>query len=223
VATVPWRRQQVDETRRRIVDTYLDLARQDGAGRVSTADVARSSGISPATIYRHFPDRDALVSAAAMADTTSGVGTDVDAWTIEHMVQHLQHLWSRLAENLVVVRAGVATESGRELRLVRFRALARSYAAALRRADIDPAGEIGRRTVATLSLLGSVHAFLDLHDRQGLTPAEAAEAAGWAMRAALHAAGVDPDHFVVREEPDDRASSDAEHGTDHGAKEEDPQ
>jgi AcrR family transcriptional regulator len=205
-----WRVQQVAETRRRIVDTYLELAREDGAARLSTADVARRSGISPATIYRHFPDRDALVSAAAMADTTSGVDGNVEDWTVEHLVQHLQHLWGGLAENLVVVRAGTVTDAGRELRRVRFRALARSYAAALRRSGVDPASEQGRRVNATLGLLGSVHAFLDLHDRQGLTPTDAADTAGWAMRAALTAAGIDPDRFAVRDEPDDETGDDKE-------------
>lgn len=201
--TVQWREQQVHETRRRIVDTYLELARESGAGRVSTADVSRRSGISPATVYRHFPDRDALVSAAAMVDAASGVDADVEEWTVDHLVQHLTDLWGRLADNIGVAREGTVTEAGREMRLVRFGVLVRSYEAALRRVGVDPAGDAARRLIATLGLLGSVHAFLDLHDRQGLTPADAAETAGWAMRAALAAAGIEPDRFVVRDEPDE--------------------
>lgn len=200
---VQWREQQVHETRRRIIDTYLELARESGAGRVSTADVSRRSGISPATVYRHFPDRDALVSAAAMVDATSGVDADVEEWTVDHLVQHLTDLWGRLAENMVVTREGTVTEAGREMRQVRFGALARAYEAALRKVGVDPAGETGRRLIATLGALGSVHTFLDLHDRQGLGAAEAAATAGWAMRAALAAAGIEPDRFVVRDEPDD--------------------
>lgn len=204
---VQWREQQVHETRRRIVDTYLELARESGAGRVSTADVSRRSGISPATVYRHFPDRDALVAAAAMVDVTSGVDAGVEEWTVDHLVQHLTDLWGRLAENMVVTREGTVTEAGREMRQVRFGALARSYEAALRRVGVDPGSEAGRRVIATLSVVSSVHAFLDLHDRQGLSPSEAAQTAGWAMRAALAAAGIDPDRFVVRDEPDDTKES----------------
>ena len=208
--TTNWREQQVQETRRQIVDTFLELSRRTDAGRVSTADVARASGISPATVYRHFPNRDALVSAAAMTDAAVGVDSDVEAWTVWHMVQHLHELWGRLVDDIAVVRAGAVSEAGLEMRVARFRSLEAHYAAALDRAGADPRSGEGRRALATLALLGSVHTLLDLHDRQGLTPAEAAEAAGWGMRAVLTAAGVDPDRFVLVDEPTDHPSNNKE-------------
>jgi AcrR family transcriptional regulator len=43
----------------------MDLFEQDGAAALSVRAVARRAGVSPGAPYRHYADRDALVSAVA--------------------------------------------------------------------------------------------------------------------------------------------------------------
>lgn len=43
-----------------------EIARSDGPDAVTLREVARRLGVSPAAIYRHFPDRDALLGEVAM-------------------------------------------------------------------------------------------------------------------------------------------------------------
>ncbi|PXX02291.1 TetR/AcrR family transcriptional regulator [Mycolicibacterium moriokaense] len=43
----------------------MELLEQDGAGGLSVRAVARHAGVSPGAPYRHYADRDALVSAVA--------------------------------------------------------------------------------------------------------------------------------------------------------------
>ena len=43
----------------------MELLEQDGAAGLSVRAVARHAGVSPGAPYRHYADRDALVSAVA--------------------------------------------------------------------------------------------------------------------------------------------------------------
>jgi AcrR family transcriptional regulator len=48
------------QTRERILRAALELFSRQGIGATSLADVARRSGVSRVTIYRYFPDKQAL-------------------------------------------------------------------------------------------------------------------------------------------------------------------
>jgi AcrR family transcriptional regulator len=48
-----------------LVAAALDLLQEGGEGELSLRAVARRAGVSPAAPYRHFADREALVSAVA--------------------------------------------------------------------------------------------------------------------------------------------------------------
>ena len=52
---------------RALVAVAIDLARAGGTDDVTIREVARRLGVSPAAIYRHFPDRDALLGDVARA------------------------------------------------------------------------------------------------------------------------------------------------------------
>jgi AcrR family transcriptional regulator len=53
------------ELRRALLDATLAIAAREGTSAVSLRAVARRIGVSPQASYNHFPDRAALVSAAA--------------------------------------------------------------------------------------------------------------------------------------------------------------
>lgn len=48
-----------------LIDAALDLARSGGPGALRLREITRAAGVSPNAAYRHFPDLDALVLAAA--------------------------------------------------------------------------------------------------------------------------------------------------------------
>ncbi|GAA4402766.1 TetR/AcrR family transcriptional regulator [Tsukamurella soli] len=56
------------QTRARIVGAVLDWAAESGMGRVSMDGIARRTRLARATLYQHFPGRDALVQAAIRAE-----------------------------------------------------------------------------------------------------------------------------------------------------------
>lgn len=56
-----------DATRERLLAATRAVVRSRGYARATTRAVAREAGVTEATIYRHFPDKAALLFAAAMA------------------------------------------------------------------------------------------------------------------------------------------------------------
>jgi AcrR family transcriptional regulator len=53
------------DLRRALLDTALTLIEARGPEDVSLREVARQVGVSPAAVYRHFPDKQALMEAVA--------------------------------------------------------------------------------------------------------------------------------------------------------------
>jgi AcrR family transcriptional regulator len=57
------------DLRQTLVDGALDLIAEAGVAGFSVAEVARRAGVSAAAPYRHFPDRESLLAAAASVAT----------------------------------------------------------------------------------------------------------------------------------------------------------
>ena len=55
------RDRQVAQTREFILDAVTTLLGDRRADEVTTRDIAAAAGVSERTVYRHFPDRDALL------------------------------------------------------------------------------------------------------------------------------------------------------------------
>ena len=53
------------DLRRVLIDAALQLVGEGGAEAVSVREAARRAGVSPGAPFRHFPSREALMSAVA--------------------------------------------------------------------------------------------------------------------------------------------------------------
>ena len=193
-------------TRERIIDTFLELGSAADAEPVTMAEVARASGISPATVYRHFPNRQELVTASAHRDWSLGVERTDGQFTTDDLRAHLAALWTRLAANIRVTREAAISAAGLEVRRVRFDALVEMLRQPLTDAGVDVDALDGRRLVSALATLMSVHTFLELHDRHGLSAEEAADTATWAIEQLLRSSGLDPAELVFTDGPEPGSS-----------------
>lgn len=63
----------MDATADRILDATVAEAAATGLERITMDRVARRAGVTRATVYRHFQDRDKLVSAMAARDTNDAI------------------------------------------------------------------------------------------------------------------------------------------------------
>lgn len=74
------RAQQVDETRQRIVDATVDLHGSVGPANTTVSAIAETAGVTRVTVYRHFPDEDALFAACTSHWASGQRMPDVAAW-----------------------------------------------------------------------------------------------------------------------------------------------
>jgi AcrR family transcriptional regulator len=75
------RAEQVDQTRQRIVEAAVHLHGTVGPAATTIAGIAEQAGVTRLTVYRHFPDEEALYLACSSHWLAQQVLPDPDAWT----------------------------------------------------------------------------------------------------------------------------------------------
>ncbi len=99
------RDRQVAQTREFILDALTTLLADRRADEVTTRDIAAVAGVSERTVYRHFPDRNALLDGLSrrlppLADTPS-----FDAGGLDGLAPTCRRLMELLDEHYVTARA----------------------------------------------------------------------------------------------------------------------
>lgn len=131
------RAEQVEETRRRIVEATVALHLTAGPAATEVTEVARRAGIRRPTVYKHFPDGAALLGACSAHWRTLHPAPDIAAWAAlpdpaERLRTGIRELYGwyretepmtanvlRDAERLPALREIVETGLGRYLAAVR--------------------------------------------------------------------------------------------------------
>ena len=68
------------ETRRRITETAVELHGTVGPARTSISAIAERAGVRRSTVYRHFPDEEALFDACSSHWAEENPLPDMEAW-----------------------------------------------------------------------------------------------------------------------------------------------
>lgn len=74
------RAEQVDETRRRIVEATVSLHGSVGPADTTITAIAEEAGVTRLTVYRHFPDEEALFGACTAHWVSQRTQPDHDVW-----------------------------------------------------------------------------------------------------------------------------------------------
>lgn len=170
------------ETRRRITETAVELHGTVGPARTSISAIAERAGVRRSTVYRHFPDEEALIGACSAHWEEANPPPDLAGWMAipdpdERLRTALDELYAfyrrteRMMENLHRDEVTMPTVRRRFAGFHRFRAAARDILVRGRR-------ERGRRRDEVRAAIGHALAFTtwrSLTREQGLDDAEAAE------------------------------------------------
>src|ERR687892_439738 len=91
----PLREQQAELTRELILKAVAERLELDDPGEISVPEIAAASGVSLRTVYRYFPTRDELLTAAAewINERVFGGMPYVD--TLDGLVAHLREAFER--------------------------------------------------------------------------------------------------------------------------------
>jgi AcrR family transcriptional regulator len=89
------RAEQVDQTRQRIVEATVELHGSVGPASTTIAAIAEAAGVTRLTVYRHFPDEDALFAACSAH------------WIARQQLPD-PGAWSQISDPAARLRAGLA-------------------------------------------------------------------------------------------------------------------
>ena len=161
-----------DDTRRAILEAFLVLLDDESPLTVSMPEVAARAGVSVRTLYRYFPNKDALLAAANewfSARAQQMIGNRMVS--LDALGVYLENIWCAFADNVAAVRVQHTSAGGREFRARRTESTRQAIDAAL--PDVIPAD---RRddVVDLIAALVSSSMFLELVERFGHSPADAA-------------------------------------------------
>ena len=94
------RAEQVEETRRRIVEATSGLHLERGPAATSIAEIARRAGVQRRTVYNHFPDDSTLFEACSAHWRALHPAPDPRDWTdLRHGLREL-YAWYRETEQM---------------------------------------------------------------------------------------------------------------------------
>jgi AcrR family transcriptional regulator len=170
------------ETRRRITETAVALHGTVGPARTSISAIAERAGVRRSTVYRHFPDEDALFAACSSHWDAAHPLPDLERWTRiddpdERLRTALDELYAyysrteRMTENLLRDEHTVAP-------VKRLFSGYHEYLAAAREILVRGRPERGRRRDEARAAIGHAFAFAtwrSLTREQGLDHGQAVE------------------------------------------------
>jgi AcrR family transcriptional regulator len=183
----PLRAAQAQATRDRVLAAVRSMLEADPDSALGFDELAAASGVNRRTIFRHFPTKQALLSAFWQSANAS-LGVKFWPDSERDLVELPPDLFASLDGIEGIVRASHSSGAGREMRLqanaerqAAFRKSLAATTAGMKRQD-------ARRLEAVVQLLFSATAWQTMRDYWGLPSRESGEAVSWAIDALIRAA-----------------------------------
>lgn len=175
---------QKDHTRLRILDAVATKMAQGIFDSLSMEQIAEAAGVGPATLYRYFPNREALLDG--LSGHFNHVMGDIPyPSTPDEVVQVVEQGFPAFDQNPALVKAFFISQLGRS---ARSRGRARRIQAIGKALEEITSGlNESRRTevVAIIAHLSSLQTWLTMTEEFDLTGAQVGEAATWAIKTLL--------------------------------------
>ncbi len=183
-APLPLRERQKAQTRELIVGALLAALAEGELEKATHEALAKRVGVSRQTVYRHFPDRQALMAALwehlNPRFTARGLPT-----TEADLTELLGPMFEAFDHDADIVTFAQSTPQGRAMRM----AVKDKRAAAFRQATAAATKGLGEReaamATAVIQLLHGGQAWIEMRQQWGLSGEEMAVACRWAIATLL--------------------------------------
>jgi len=177
----PLRDRQTEQTREMILQALTNELAHGGLHELNVPGLARRAGVSVRTVYRYFPDKEALLDAAEqwMDDQIAPGAGPVSA---DDMAANAEQIFAAFDANESVMLAQWATAVGRALRAKGRKRRLEAYEAALLEVTSNLSRAEARAALAILSYLLSSWTWKTLRDEFDMSGAESGKAVAWALR-----------------------------------------
>jgi AcrR family transcriptional regulator len=181
------RETQAQQTKGLILDALVHLLDDRTADEISTRQLAEQACVSLRTVYRHFPDRDALLNGLAERLATAMGTRELEAGleTIDDLGPMIETLFAANDDFAALVRAEVLFNSdpARQAQESRQRTDRTTALMAASFADLDARDR--RHLVAIIRSLSAGRTWLHMREGFGLTGSQSGPIVAWAVNVLL--------------------------------------
>jgi AcrR family transcriptional regulator len=174
------RERKSEQVRLAAVEAVVAELESKAVDEISMGEVAAAAGMSLRTLYRHFPDRAALLHASG-EHLYGSLGVPVDIPAAEDISTSFLEAARRLSARPALARALVQTTAGRAARSAARGQRVDAIRTALRPLTDRSDPETARRCTAVIAHLCSAASWVSVADDSGIDDAEAQEAVAWAI------------------------------------------
>jgi AcrR family transcriptional regulator len=175
------RERQVAQTRELILDAVTTLLGDRRADEVTMRDIAAAAEVSERTVYRHFPDREALLEGLTQRLPQLDLKPSFAAGGLDALAPTSRRLMELLDEHHVTARAEAVFNADPR----RFAAGTRTNTREMRTLLAKELPELGEReqlrVAAVLRCLVSTQAWLRMREEFGVPGAESGPVVAWVI------------------------------------------
>ncbi len=181
--TSPLRERQAQRTRDDIIDALTSLLEDRATDEITTKELARAAGVAQSTVYRHFPDRSALVAALTeRLGAVGGRGPETPS-TLADLKATAVTLMAHLESHHIEARAEALYNADPRRYTDATNLHVRQMGELVETACPELTPEQQRSVAALLRLLVSAQAWLRMREEFGLGGDVAGPVAAWAIDA----------------------------------------
>jgi AcrR family transcriptional regulator len=179
----PLRAEQAQRTHDLILDAFTELLDDRRADDITTREIAQRAGVSQPTVYRHFPDRSALLEGLSgrIGQRMGMPGPIPVSRTADDLGARIEAMYRGADEVAVEVRAEVLLNSDPRWYAEQTRRTSAAFQVAVADAFPELDGQRHAQIAGLLRCLGSSHSWLRMREEFGVPGTESGPMARWAM------------------------------------------
>ena len=186
-ATLSHRARQRDATTDLILEAVGRCLEDVELSDLTFTQVARAAGLGERTIYRHFPNKEALLDGWWRAHKAR-IGQEAFPDTLAALVQFPLRAFPAFDEEAEIIKGTILSPQGRAMTLARNDARQAAIRKAVSAEISDLSEEKLLEICAIVQLLQSATAWLTMRDYWGLSGTQSGQAASRAIAAIIQAA-----------------------------------
>jgi AcrR family transcriptional regulator len=184
------RDQQSSATRSMILDAVAGMFAQKPTEELSTKQIAERAGVSEPTIYRHFPDREALINALAhrLLDRADAERGPRRIETLEDFIDEVGWYFEQSDAHVSEAMADAMLSADPRRLSDRTRKRLQEIDGAVRKSLPELSPRDQHRIAALLRTIASAPTWLRMREEFGLASSESAPLVVWALKTLVQAA-----------------------------------
>lgn len=173
-----------ERVRQNILDAFIHLI-VEGAADLSHDVIAERAGVGRRTVYRYYPDRNALLEGALLRVRELAGPKVTYPESAEDLLETLEPIFTGFDSIAPIITMLRSTPHGRQLRLAQNAKRISSYTKALA-PEVKELSQTDRKLATAMLQMLHTTPWLEMRDHWGLDGREIARATNWAVRTLLN-------------------------------------